>query len=350
MIGMGSSSSRQSFPSWTAPFSRFAWTGAAPGGPGHTPAPEGGLIGDYWQGQQAMPSDQAFAGLGGYIPAAQQAGGMAQQLGAGATQQGYDNLMALGAQGWGPLQQMQGMAGLAPQGMDASNYFLNHGVTPAVQGGNVQGAMGAGQQVVDASLKTAQQLPGEAYQRVVADALPEVRSSYSARGLGSSGEAARGEQDYIARTRDNLFQQDVANQVAALGTGASASGAAASQAIGAQNAAIGRGQLGYQAAHAPGDILSQFQGIAGAPLDAMQQFAGLQGAPLGLVGQGLDLYNQGLSLPLQYQQQLYNFTRSPGLDMLGAMSGTQQGNQRGWNFSLGGGNKGGGGSGGGGGN
>ncbi len=343
MVGFGSGSSRQRFPSWTAPLTRWAFQGNTP----EEIDPNGtGLMSDALMGSNMLPGSVAFGGLAGNIPGAQLAGHQAQQLGAGATAQGYGNLMQLANMGWGPIGQTSQIAGLVPQGMDASNYYLNRGVTPAVQGGNVQGAMGAGQQVVDRALATADQLPAEAYQRVVAEGLPEVRASYSARGLGTSGEAARGEQEYIQRTRDQLFQQDVANKIAALQTGASASGAAASQAIGAQNAAIGRGQLGLGAANAIPGQLAGFQDVAGAPLNYMSQFAGLQGAPLDLVGQGLNLYGQGLQMPLQYQQALYNFTRQPQLDLLSQLSGTQQANSRNWNFALGGGNKGGGGGGG----
>jgi uncharacterized membrane protein YgcG len=88
-------------------------------------------------------------------------------------------------------------------------------------------------------------------------------------------------------------------------------------------------------------------------LQGMQSVAGLQGAPLDLVSQGLGLYGQGMNMPLQYQQALYNFTRQPQLDLLTQLSGTQQGNSRNWNAGasvMGGGGKSGGGGGGGGGN
>ncbi len=353
MVGFGSNSSRQSFPSWTAPFTRFAFTGQTPDGfdpeKGNYGTRSGyGLINDALAGASAFPSWDAFSGLANLVPNAQMAGSQGRQLAADATAQGYGNLGMLAGMGWGPLGNTMNIAGLTPQAMDTSNYYLNRGVTPGVQGSNVQGAMGAGQQVVDAALGAYKALPAEAYQRVVQDALPEVRASYGARGLGLSGEAARGEQDYIQRTRDDLFQKDVANQIAALQTGASASHAAASQAIGAQNAAIGRGQLGLQAANSIPGMLSGFQDVSGAPLGYMAQMAALQGLPLDLIGQGLNTYTQGLTLPLQYQSALYNFTRQPQLDLLSQLSGTQVGQQRGWNFSLGGVNNGGGGGGGGG--
>jgi hypothetical protein len=331
-MGFNYGSSNQKFPSWTAPLSRWAFTGNTP----EEIDPRGdGLMSDALMGSLLFPGYDAFGGLAGQVGNAQQAGSITRQLGADATAQGYGNLMNLGQQSFGPLAQTQGIAGLVPSAMDASNYYLNRGVTPGVQGTNVQGAMGAGQQVVDAALSAYRAMPADAYQRVVADALPEVRSSYSARGLGLSGEAARGEQDYIQRTRDDLYQKDVANQIAALGTGAAASGAAASQAIGAQQAAIARGQLGLNASNSIPQQLGQFQNIAGAPLDYMQQVAQLQGAPLEMLGQGLNLYGAGLNLPLQYQQSLYNFTRQPQLDLLSQLTGTQQGNARNWGKSGG---------------
>jgi hypothetical protein len=42
-----------------------------------------------------------------------------------------------------------------------------------------------------------------------------------------------------------------------------------------------------------------------------------------------------LNLPLGYQGALYNFTRQPQLDLLGAFSGTQVGQSRNWNFGGG---------------
>jgi hypothetical protein len=344
-MGFNYGSSSQKFPSWTAPLTRWAFEGNTP----NNIDPRGdGLMSDALMGSLLFPGYEAFGGLAGQVGNAQQAGAMTRQLGAEATNQGYGNLMALGSMGWGPLGQTQQIAGLVPNAMDASNYYLNRGVTPATQGSNVQGAMGAGQQVVDAALNAYRAMPAESYQRVVADALPEVRSSYSARGLGLSGEAARGEQDYIQRTRDDLYQKDVANQIAALGTGAAASGAAASQAIGAQQAAIQRGQLGLNASNSIPQQLGAFQNVAGAPLDYMAQVAQLQGAPLDFLSQGLGLQGQALNLPLQYQQALYNFTRQPQLDLLSALSGTQTPQSRNWNFGGGisGGKSGGGGGGG----
>jgi hypothetical protein len=324
---------------------------------------------DALQGSNMYPNWMAYGGLADLIPGAQLAGRQAQQLGAAATQQGYDTLMALGGQGWGPLQQTQGIAGLVPNGLEASNYYLNRGVTPAMRGANVQGATGAGQQlvdyalsgagsrVVDAALAAPAQFQTEIYNRALADAMPAVTASYASRGLGTSGVAARGEQDFTQRMTDQFAQEAIQNRLAALGVAAQAqngvfsgagsgASAAAAQAIGAQNAAIGRGQLGLQAANAIPGQLGAFQGIAGAPLGYMQQLAGLQGAPLDLVGQGLGLYGQGMQLPFNYQQALYNFTRQPQLDLLSQLSGTMQGNNRNWNFALGGGNKGGSGGGG----
>lgn len=349
MVGFGSNSSRQSFPSWTAPFTRFAFTGQTPDGvvPGQIGDRSGfGLINDAFYGAGAFPAWDAYGGLASQVPNAQAAGSMGRQLAADATGRAYGDLGTIAGLGWGPVGQTMNIANMAPQGMDASNYYLNRGVTPGVQGSNVQGAMGAGQQVVDAALGAYRALPEDAYRRVVQQGLPEVRAASSARGLGLSGMAQRSEEDYIQRTRDALHQQDVANQIAALQAGAGASGAAASQAIGAQNAAIGRGQLGLQAANAVPGIMSGFQDVTGAPLGQLGMLGALQQAPMSALGQGLDLYTQALGLPLQYQQALYNFTRQPQLDLLSQISGTQVGQSRGWNFSLGGGNKGGGGGGG----
>ena len=262
-FGFTSSSSRDRFPSWSAPFTRWAFTGNTP----EEIDPRGnGLISDALMASNMVPNSMLYGGLGDIIANAQMGGLMGRQLTAGAMNQGYGNLMTLAGQGWGPLGNTMNLANLVPQAMDASNYFLNRGVTPAMQGTNVQGAMGAGQQVVDAALGAYRALPADAYRRVVQEGLPEVRASYGARGLGLSGEAARGEQDYIQRTRDQLHQQDVANQIAALQAGANASSAAASQAIGAQQAAIGRGNLGLNAASQIPQMMGGFQDVTGSPL------------------------------------------------------------------------------------
>jgi hypothetical protein len=418
VIGFGGGSQHQHFPSWTAPLTRYAYTGNTP----EEIDPYGqGLMSDALMGNLQYPGSQAFGGLADQIPGAQQAGHQAQQLGAGATYQGYGNLMDYAQQAGGPVDQMMGLAGQVPgaygqaqasygnlpgaqanlwnqfaQGQQYGNTLGNSlerfgaGLpgqgAGAIGGQNVQNAMGAGQQVVNAALGAYHQMPADAYERVVQEGLPDVRASYSARGLGTSGEAARGEQDYIQRVRDELYQKDVANQIAALQTGASAASPAAAQAIGAQQAAIGRGQLGLgygelglntlgqqsqtglgygqlglqqmmgqgqlagQGALLPGQMLGGLQDVAGAPLGSLQQAAALQGLPLGLVGQGLNLYNAGLNMPLQYQQALYNYTRQPQLDLLTQLTGTQQGQSRNWNVAIGGGGKGGGGGGGEGGN
>lgn len=351
-INFSNSSARQKFPSWTAPLTRYSFTGQVPGGVD----PNGvGLMSDALAGNYALLGPQAFAGLADQIPGGQLAGHQAQQLGAAATQQGYDNLMALGGHGWNTLNAVNGLAGLVPNGLEASNYYLNRGVTPAMQGANVQGATGAGQQlvdyalsgagsrVVDAALAAPAQFQTDIYNRALKDALPTVTASYSSRGLGTSGAAARGEQDFTQRLTDQFAQEAIQNRLAALGVAAQAqngvfsgagagAGAAASQAIGAQNAAVARGQLGLGAANAIPGQLGGFQEVAGAPLGYMGQFAGLQGAPLDLVGQGLNLYGQGMQLPFQYQQALYNFTRQPQLDLLTQLSGTQQSNARNWSF------------------
>jgi hypothetical protein len=290
-----------------------------------------------------------------------------------ATGQGYGNLMQLGQQAFGPVQQQQGIAGQIPNATEAANSYLGN-VNQAESGratwrgapqhyADANGARhrrhqrtehhrqsrGAGQQVVDAALAAPAQFQSEIYDRAVRDARPAIAASYSARGLGQSGAAARGEQDSVQRLADDFAQQAVQARIGALNAAANASGSAASQAIGAQQAAIGRGQLGLgygqlghdydtlqgqlygqqgqlglQGSQMPGQILQQMQQVAGAPLDAMTQAAQLQMAPLQLAGAGGQVYSQGLNLPLEYQQALYNLTRDPSKSFLNSLAGTQQ--------------------------
>jgi hypothetical protein len=274
-------------------------------------------------GYDMAPASQIFAGLAEQFGNAQNAGRMGRDLMSQGTNQGWNNAMRYGGQANDATRQTQQLAGMIPNAMDAANYYLQ-GVTGATQGHNVMNASGAGQQVVDAALNASTRFGPEMYQRVVAEGLPEVRASYSARGLGTSGEAARGEQEYISRTRDMLAQQEVQNRIAALGTAASASGPAASQAIGAQQAAAQRGQLGLQASQAPGQILQQMQGVASSPLDAMAAALGIQMGPGQLAQQGMQGFLQALNLPLEYQQAVYNLTRDGGKGLLNALAGQQQ--------------------------
>jgi len=323
--GPGGQNSKQKIPEWARAFANWGFGGRIPGGSLNPNAdfPQQGPFYDAIMGSQAASPEQLFGGLANQIPGAQRAGSIGRDMVSQGTNQGWQNAMQYGNQANQFTGQAGNIAGMIPNAMEAANYYLQ-GVTGATQGNNIIGASGAGQQVVDAALGSARQMPAEAYQRVVADALPEVRSSYSDRGLGTSGESARGEQEYIQRTRDKIYQQDVANQIAALGTAASASGAAASQAIGAQQAAAQRGQLGLQASQAPGQILQQMQGVNGSALDALASALGIQAGPGQLAQQGMEGYSQGLNLPLQYQQEIYNLTRDGGKGLLNALAGQQQ--------------------------
>lgn len=316
--GPAGQNSKQRLPNWARGVADWLFEGTSPGN-----TPDAGPFADAIRGWGSASPEQLFSGLAGQIPNAQRAGMQTRELAAQGTSQGYGNLMNMASQAWGPVGQTQQIAGLIPQGMDTANYYLQ-GVTGATRGNNIMGAQGAGQQVVDAALGAPAQFQSEIYNRAVKDATPYLRAASSSRGLGRSGQAARSEQDGVQRITDEFAREAVQARIGALNAAASASGAAASQAIGAQQAALGRGQLGLQASQAPGQIMQQFQNVAQSPLDALTAAAGLQTQPLQLAALGSQLYNQGLQMPLDYQRDVYDFTRAPSMALLQALAGQQQ--------------------------
>lgn len=335
--GPGGSSSN--FPSWTAPFTRYAFTGMTPG-EGHGGPPDQGLIGDAYWGGQAAPSQDIFGGLMGQVPNAQLGGQQIRGLAAQAGQQGYGNAMTIAGNALGPLQHMYGLGDLVPGGLDASNYYMGQvtrGIQQGLGGGGTTGVQHAAtSRVTDAALGQLQNagIDGDLYNRAADLLRPQVRAATSARGLGTSGISAGLENESMQQLADSFAQKAMQNRIGLLGTAASAAGAEGSERVGLTDAMIrqslGRGSLANDAgrlslAASMGipSILQGFGDVYQQPLDASQTAMGLQSGPLALTGLTGQVYNQGLQMPLDYQQALYNFTRSPALSLLSGLSGTQ---------------------------
>jgi hypothetical protein len=314
----------QKFPSWTAPFTRFGFTGATPGG-GEGPGglPMQGLMGDAYWGGFAYPSSQFGQGLAAPIGNSLQAGQDIRQLASMGSSQGFGNAQWLANQGLGGYQNLANLAGLVPGAIDAATFYLQ-GVNPAISGANAPDPRTA--RVTDAALAQLANtgVQGDIYGRTADILRPEVRSGFSARGMGGSGAAIQGESDTMQNLADQFAQRAMQERIGLLNAAASAAGPEASERVGMANVGVDRGRLGLAASQIPGQVLQQMAGVYGAPMDALSSAMGLQGGPLSLAGLGEQLYQQGLMLPLEYQQALYEFTRDPQKALLAALAGTQQ--------------------------
>lgn len=297
---------------------------------GHTPY-SGGIYDDtFWAGaalpgRQVYGHDSPLTAQWNRIPSLFAAGAMGQGLTADALNQGYGNAMWGAQAGFNQgLNQANLYNTLVPNVLQASNYYLNQGVTPAIQGKFSSGPSGAGNRVVDAGLGFGADVSA-IQRRAIAEGLPQVRASYSARGLGLGGEAARGEQDYVQRISDAMAQQAIDARLGGLQAAAAAAGPAASEAVGFGNIGLGRGQLGLQAAQAPFDIMGSMINGNNAALQGLNLGQQMQGYPQQLMAAGMNNYFNGFNLPLQAFQNFIQTQRYPqnqAMTFLGGTAGT----------------------------
>lgn len=265
------------------------------------------LYGGLQQGpQQAQAGGQYFAGLGL----------QGTQFGFPQTQNLAMGNAALGGQAYQQAGQIPGLLNLQPNALGAANYFAQ-GVHPGIAGTNMQGGSGAGQQVMHAGLGFGADLQ-DIQRRAIAEGLPQVRASYSSRGLGTSGEAARGEQDYVQRISDQMAQEAIQARLGGLNVAAQGANTAAGEAANFGNIGLGRGQLALQGAQMPGAVLNQFlqgqnygmQGLGQAG-NILSQAGQQQFQPLQLAGLGAGVFGQGMQFPLDYTNTMFNATRQP---------------------------------------
>ena len=211
-IFSGGPQSETKRPNYTRPGGDFLGSGKFPGdaqGYGDL-AGMGGYFGDVGL-SQLFPYQQMYGGLQQNFPNIQQGGNFFAGLGLGGTGQGYGNTSDLAQQAMQFGPQIQNTLGLQNNALAAANYYAQQ-MAPAIQGRNVGGQTGAGQQVMNAGLNFGADLQ-DIQNRAIAQGLPQVRASYSARGLGTSGQAALGEQDYIQRISDQMAQEELVSFV-----------------------------------------------------------------------------------------------------------------------------------------
>jgi hypothetical protein len=278
----------------------------------------------YW-GQLAFPSEGLYGpnsplmAAYGSLPDLFTAGGMGQMLTADSLAQGYGQSQWLANQGFGQHDQIGALLGLQTPAFGVANQYAQ-GLMPAIQGSNVGGPSGAGNRVVDAGLNFGFDVDA-IQQRAIAQGLPQVRASYSARGLGTSGEAARGEQDYVQRISDEMAQQAIQARLGGLNAAAAASGPASSEAVGFGNIGLGRGQLALQGAQMPGDVLNQFLQGQQYGLQGLGMAQQLQGYPQQLLGTGMSNFFNAYNAPLQGFQNFAQTARWPLNQAAAFMSG-----------------------------
>ncbi len=157
---------------------------------------------------------------------------------------------------------------------------------------------------------------------------PQVRSAFSARGMGTSGQAIRGEEDQARNLANDFAMRANQEKNAFLGTAANSEAANASL-QGSYNSALAnmfgsriQGALG--ATESPSRIFSTMQGGLGQGIQNIGAALGQYLIPMQMNQAGLSGFNAGYQTPVNYQQMVYNFLRSPQTQMLGLPSSTGQ--------------------------
>lgn len=268
----------------------------------------GGYFGDMGMSQM-FPYQQMYGGLQQNFPSVQQGGNYFARMGLQGTAQGYPAVQGLANQAEGMGYNINDILALQNNALGASNYYAQS-LAPSIAGTNMQGQSGAGQSVMNAGLNFGADLK-DIQQRAIAEGLPQVRASYSARGLGTSGESARGEQDYVQRISDQMAQEAIQARLGGLGIAAQGANTAAGEAANFGNIGLGRGNLALQSTQMPQSILNamlqgQNLGLQGLGAAGQQQFQ-----PLQLAGLGAGVWGQGQQFPLDYTNTLYAASRQP---------------------------------------
>jgi hypothetical protein len=309
-IFSGGPESETKRPNYTRPGGNFLGEGDFPNGAkGYGDLSGlGGYFGDV--GLASMfPYQDMYNGLAQGPTRAQLGGNYFSQLGLGGTGAGYNATSGLARQAQGFGGQIGDTLGLQNNALAASNYYAQQ-LAPSIQGSNMQGMSGAGQQVMNAGMNFGADLSG-IQQRAIAEGLPQVRASYSSRGLGTSGESARGEQDYVQRISDQMAQEAIQARLGGLGVAAQGANIAAGEAANFGNIGLGRGNLALQSSQMPMSVLNQMLqgqnlGLQGLGAAGQQQFQ-----PLQLAGLGAGVWGQGMQFPLDYTNTLFAASRQP---------------------------------------
>ncbi len=198
------------------------------------------------------------------------------------------------------------------------------------------------------AMKAAQNVgpDSELYKSTLSFLTPQVRTAFAARGMGDSGQAVGAEGDQARQLADSFATRAQQEKNAFLQTAAGSEGTAAgfqgarnnalanifgSQAglEGGRNSALAnifgsqvQGALG--ATEAPSRVFSTMQGGLGQGIQNIGAALGQYLQPQQMNQAGLAGLGQALNLPVAYQQQLYNFLRSPQTQLMGVPSSTGQ--------------------------
>jgi hypothetical protein len=312
----------QHFPSWTAPDTRFTWEGRVPEY-NNQPITDG-LIGDaYWGTQPGGYSTQQWVqdmgALANSIPNAQQAGLDSRIINADELNNATGQTSGIAGASYLGANQNNWINSLAPQLFQSADEFAQR-VNQGAQGFH------AGLNDAWSNTATANQILGNVmdptaynplYQNAAALLTPQVRSSFSARGLGSSGEAINQEDIQKQQLADSFANRQFQEQ---LGAQQQQTGAVGQYAP----LAGGLGSLGVASAQVPGEVYNQF--LQGGLVNQQAYNLAQQNQlyPMQSLALGMQNYNNALDIPLNYETALYNATRAPQLSLLGALSGTNQ--------------------------
>lgn len=336
---MGKSEGSQSRPGYTRPGGDILGQGKLPFDLSDPNALRGylGYLGDIQGGQGDFPIEQLFQGLGPLTGQSIQAGqDIYGRVSPGLDQAGQ--LFGAGSQGMMQGANLnQALLGMSP-GLFAQGMQDAGGVRGALSG--IQSGLHTSAGMLGGAYNTAAQQFGNAYgganqilQNVMNPAaynpmfqnqyqnqvLPNLRASYSDRGLVGGGSAIQGESEALQNMSNQYGLQQFGEQLQASGNlgniagmGASALGnigQAYGQNIGNLDSIYGNLSLGLGAF--PGQALNQFmgagaQGMQGYGQMMQQSGGGLQNLLTGAAG-----YGAGVNLPFNTASNLYGLTRSP---------------------------------------
>lgn len=317
-----------------------------------------GIFGDMLQGYENGPASQLFGGLGGLPAQGQWAndyfGGNAANLTNRALgpQMQMNDMAARGAGHSADYNDMNGafldQSGRAYNGLMSR---LNNG--PSLEGlrslgdpslANSYGIGQVGQEALNASHNVGPD--SELYKSTLSFLKPQVRSAFASRGMGDSGQSISAEGDQARQLADSFAQRSQAEKNAFLQTAAGSEGTSAGF-QGARNNALAnifgsragmasglnsalanifgtQVQGGLGATEAPGRVFSTMQGGLGQGIQNIGNATGQYLQPLQTNQAGLGGFNAAMQTPVNMQQMLYNFFRSPQTQALGLPSSTGQ--------------------------
>lgn len=299
-------------------------------GPGGT-----GIFGDIQAGYDAGPAARLFGGLTSGIDAGQMGRDYFGRNAINLTDRGLANGMELNDWSKEGAMDSRDYNRLNDRFLEQSGRGLNS-LNSLVGGGGPSGiysqfsrtpGIGA---AGSAALAAANNVgpDSELYKSTLSMLTPQTNAAYASRGLGQSGVAANAVASQARQLADSFAQRANTERNAFLNTAVGSEAANASF-QGALNNALAnvfgtQMQGATAAAEAPARIFSTMQGGIGQGIQNIGATLGQYLQPMQMNQAGLAGLGQALNLPVAYQQQLYNFLRSPQSQLLGVPSSTGQ--------------------------